>query len=119
MLVCLAVGLGIGIYNFYWIIARPHSAIILDGHIVYVTEYNRSGVIDLGYLVATGLPLILSSQRAVAALGAIIIAGSAVAYALYWEAFASVWCFFAAAASVVIVCHFERSRRQRLRIVGA
>ena len=30
---------------------------------------------------------------------------------MFWEAFASVWCFFAAAGSVVILVHFERVRQ--------
>jgi hypothetical protein len=30
-----------------------------------------------------------------------------------------VWCFFAAAASIVILAHFERNRRQRFRTAGA
>jgi hypothetical protein len=48
-----------------------------------------------------------------------VLAGSALAYVFYWEAFVSVWCFFAAAASVVILLHFERSRRARLRRAGS
>ena len=67
----------------------------------------------MAYLAATGLPLLLSSQRTVVVLGAIVLAGLVIAYAFYWEAFVSVWCFFAAAASVVILCHLEWSRRQR------
>jgi hypothetical protein len=42
-----------------------------------------------------------------------------VAYVLYWEAFVSVWCFFAAAASAVILWHFELSRRRSFRMAGA
>ena len=80
---------------------------------------KRSAVIAFCYLVATSFPLFLSSQRTMLTLGAIILAGSAVAYLLYWEAFVSVWCFFAAAASIVILGHFELSRRYRFRIVGA
>jgi hypothetical protein len=45
--------------------------------------------------------------------------GSAVAYAFYWKSFVSVWCFFAAAGSVLILLHFERSRRQRLGLAAA
>jgi hypothetical protein len=55
----------------------------------------------------------------VVVLGAVIFVGIVVAYAFYWEAFVSVSCFFAAAASVVILCHFEWSRRQHLRVAGA
>lgn len=119
MLLCLAVGVGVGAFFLWSLLARPHGAAILDGHIVYATEYRYSDALALSYLAASSLPLVLSSQRTVAALGAIILVGAAVAYLLYWEAFVSVWCFFAAAASVVILCHFAVARRQRLRIAGA
>jgi hypothetical protein len=61
--------------------------------------------------VATAITPLLSSHRAVALLGAIVLGGSILAYALYWDAFASVWCFFAAAGSVVILVHFQRVRQ--------
>jgi small-conductance mechanosensitive channel len=67
---------------------------------------------------AIGLPLLMSSQRTVVVLGATVLVGLVVAYALYWEAFVSVWCFFAAAASVAILCHFEWSRRSSPRSAG-
>jgi hypothetical protein len=63
------------------------------------------------YLVATAITPLLSSHRAVALLGAIVLAGWLFAYFMYWEAFASVWCFFAAAGSIVILMHFERVRQ--------
>jgi hypothetical protein len=91
----------------------------MDGHMVYGTEYRQPVTVGVAYLVATGLPLLLSSQRTVVVLGAIVLAGLLVAYAFYWEAFTSVWCFFAAAASTAILGHFEWSHRRRLRIAGA
>jgi len=120
MYLCLAVGIGVGGYFLWSIFTRSHGAVILDGHIVYATEpgYPEASAIALAYFAATGLPLMLSSQRTVVALGAIVLVGSAVAYLFYWEAFVSVWCFFAAAASIVILCQFEWSRRLRLRIAG-
>jgi hypothetical protein len=48
-----------------------------------------------------------SSQRTVVVLVAIVLAGLVVAFALYWEVFVSVWCFFAVAASVTVLYHFE------------
>jgi hypothetical protein len=119
MLLCLAAGVSVAAYLLWWILARAPGAVILDGHIVYVTEYRHSGALGLAYLAAAGVPLVLSTHRMVVVTGAIILAGSATAYAFYWEAFVSVWCFFAAAASVVILSHFEWSRRRRLRIAGA
>jgi hypothetical protein len=119
MVVCLGVGAGVGMYLLWWLLGHPHVATIQDGHIVYVTEYRHTDAIGVAYLSATGLPLLLSSQRTVVALGGIVLAGLVVAYAFYWEAFVSVWCFFAAAASVVILCHLEWSRRGRLQIASA
>jgi Family of unknown function (DUF6629) len=119
MLPCFAAGAAVAAYLLWWILARPHVALILDRHIVYVTEHRHSGAVPLAYLAATSLPLMLSSQRTLVTLGTIILVGCTIACAFYWHAFVSVWCFFAAAASAVILCHFEWARRQRLRIAGA
>ena len=119
MVACLGVGTSVGAYLLWRILGHPHLATIVDGHIVYVTEYRQSDLVEFAYLAATGVPLLLSSHRTVVVLGAIVLTGLVVAYAFYWEAFVSVWCFFAAAASVAILCHFEWSRRTRLRTAGA
>jgi hypothetical protein len=118
MLVFLAVGIGVGAYLLWWILGHDHGAAIIDGHIVYYTEDRHSDALGLTYLAATGLPGLVSSRRSVLALGFIILIGAAVAYAFYWEAL-SVWCFFAAAASGMILWHFERSRSRRQTIAGA
>jgi hypothetical protein len=118
MSLCLAAGVSVGAYLLWPILTRPHGAVVQDGHIVYVTEYRASGALALSYLAATVVPLLLSSRRTLVALGGVILVGSTVAYVAYWEAFVSVWCFFAASASLVILGHFEWSRRQRLRIAG-
>jgi hypothetical protein len=114
VLLCLAAGLGIGAYFLWWILTRTEIATILDGHIAYTRE-KHSGILGLGYLAATALPLLLSSRRTVVALGGIILVGAVVAYLLYWAAFVSVWCFFAAAASAIILAYFEWARRSPSR----
>ncbi len=119
MMVCLVMGAFVAAHLLWSILAQPHSAAIQGGHIVYVTEYRHSAPRLLAYLAATSLALMLSSRRTLLALGAIILAGSSVTYVFYWEAFVSIWCFFAAAASVVILCHFEWERRQRLHVADA
>jgi hypothetical protein len=99
----------------------PRAWIILKGRAARDPAGSRSHseAIGIAYLAATGLPLLLSSRCTVFALGVVIIAGSVAAYIFYWEAFVSVWCFFAAAASVVILMYFEQSRRTRVRVAGA
>jgi hypothetical protein len=119
MRLCLMIGVGAAVYLLWSILIRPHSAAVTGGHIVYVTEYPHSVLTGLAYLAATALPLLLSSRRTIVVLGAIVLVGSAVAYAFYWEAYVSVWCFFAAAASVIILSHFEIAHRHRLRVARA
>ncbi|MGA7808241.1 DUF6629 family protein [Bradyrhizobium sp.] len=112
MVACLGAGVGVGSYLLWWMLGHPQLATIVDYHIVYGTGYRQPDAVGIAYVAATGLPLLLSSQRTVVVLGAIVLSGLVVAYALYWEAFVSVWCFFAAAASVAILCHFEWLRRR-------
>jgi hypothetical protein len=91
------------IYNY------PHTAIISAGHIVYNVEPPVPIAIGILYLMATAVTSLLSSYRAVILLGAIVFAGSLSSYFLYWEAYTSVWCFFAAAGSVVIFSYFQQT----------
>ncbi len=111
MLPWLAVGAGVAGYLLWFLLSRAHGAAIGHDHIVYRTESPHSTAIALAYLGATTLPALLSSRRTVVALGAIVLVGSAVAYTFYMEAFQSVWCYFAAAGSVVILGHFAWVRR--------
>jgi hypothetical protein len=118
MLACVAVGLGVSTYLLWWILTHTHGAAIINNHIDYVTEGRHSNTLGLAYLAATCLPMLCSSQRTLTTLGGIILAGSIVANIFYWEGFTSVWCFFAAAASIVILGHFEYARRERHRLAG-
>lgn len=113
MSACLVVGIGVSGYLLWWLLQGTHGVVLVDGHVIYTTPRQYSYGLGLAYLAATGLPMVVSTWRAVALLGAIVIVGCAVAYAAYWEAFVSVWCFFAAAGSVVILLHVERAHRHR------
>jgi hypothetical protein len=119
MALCLAVGVGVAGYFLWSILVHSHAARILGGHIVYVTESKVSESVAAAYMIATGFALAMSSHRTVIVLAAVILAGSATAYVFYWEAFVSVWCFFAAAASVVVLFHFERAHRRRPKAAKA
>jgi hypothetical protein len=119
MAMCIVVGMTVGLYLLWWILTHTHSAAIVKNHVAYVTEARHSDVLGVAYLVATCLSMVFSSRRTLIVLGAIVLTGSVTAHIFYWEAFTSVWCFFAGAASIVILAHFERARRNRLRVAGA
>ena len=110
---CALIGAGVALYLFTVLIGSTHQAVVSGGHIIYETEPPPNRWVGIFYLIATGLGPALSSHRAVNLLSIIVLAGSVIAWFAYWEAFVSVWCFFAAAASVVIVMHFDRAREAR------
>jgi hypothetical protein len=112
MLACLAIGACVAGVLLWRLLTGPREAVIANSCIVYRTTPGDLIPIGLAYLAATSLPLVLSSQRTMLALGVVTLTGCVVAYAFYWEAFLSVWCFFAAAASIVILGHFELARRR-------
>lgn len=117
--VSLAFGIAIAAYFLWLSVALPHSAEIADGHISYRTG-SEAPFIAIGlYLLATTVGLLLSSHRAIVLLGLVVLAGYVTTLYFYATAMTSVWCFFAAAASVVIVGHFEWTRVQRPASVPA
>jgi hypothetical protein len=117
MAICAAIGAGLAAYFLWSIYTYPHAASIVAGHIVYTGQPQGPAAIGVLYLVATAITPLL---RAILLLGAIVFGGSVFAYFLYWEAFASVWCFFAAAGSGVILVQFERLRRiERAAFAGS
>jgi hypothetical protein len=113
MMGCAAVGAGVSLYLFSVFFGSTHQALLKDGHIVYTSVPPPDRSAGFLYLLATGLGPALSTHRSIRVLATLVVVGSVVAWIAYWEAFVSVWCFFAAAASVVILMHFERTRDMR------
>lgn len=108
---CIAAGIAVALYFVTAMAQTPRTVSIQEHHIAYSADPNLPLAILLLYPVATCLSLMLSSHRAVALGGSVIFVGSVIAYWMYWNAFTSVWCFFAAIASALIIFHFERTRR--------
>lgn len=108
---CFVAGFAVALYFFTALADAPRTASIQEHHISYSADPDLPFAIGLLYPVATCLSLMLSSHPAVALGGVVIVIGSLVSYWMYWNAFTSVWCFFAAIASALIIFHFERARR--------
>ena len=99
---CLVIGVALSIYLLVAMIGHPYQASIGEGHIVYRNDFQYPKGIEAPYVVATTLSLLLSSERAVQRLALVILIGFAVAYISFHHAYISVWCFFAAVASVMV-----------------
>ena len=108
---CLAIGLSVAGYTLWYGLAGSPAASIANGHIVYSGEPGLSHELVLLYLLAVGVAPLLSSHLTISLFGTVVVLGTFVTYAYYWEAFISVWCFFAAIGSAVIFAHFESVRR--------
>lgn len=107
----LVVGAGVSAYLSWGLATLPYSAQVVGGHMIYRTQTGEALAVAVGYLAATTAPLLMSSHGVIRLLGLAVSIGCVVAYSFYWAAFQSVWCLFAAAASAVILLHFERRRR--------
>jgi len=115
ILPCLAVGILLSAYLLTTMMTHPYDAFVGSGHIVYENGYQHPTGIEVPYVVATTISLLLSSHRIVQIFGAVIFVGFAVAYISFYEAYTSIWCFFAAAASVLVYLFISRAPQSALQ----
>ena len=104
------VGVAVASFFLVQLMMLRNEGYISGSHILYRTDVEAPVLAGLIYMCAAVLALVVSSHRAVAVLGAIICVGALVTYAFMQEVFVSVWCFFAAASSFVILAHFQQTR---------
>lgn len=115
---CLVAGLAIAGYFACRLATGSAQATMEERCIVYDTGGGDPMVVRLGYLLAVAGPLFLSFDPVIVGLGAVVGSGCVIAYQFYREAFLSVWCFFAAAGSVLIWLRLEAARKLAPRRVG-
>lgn len=99
-------GIAVGAYLLYNMFANPIVARPVGNHIDYDSPHFYVPVVITLYLTATTASMLLSSHRVMKLFGALALAGALAAYWFYARWFISVWCFFAAALSLVIYLHF-------------
>jgi Family of unknown function (DUF6629) len=105
---CLAIGVALSLYLLTMMILHPYQASIGSRHIIYRNGYQYPTGIEAPYVVATTLSLLFSSHKRVQLLALIILIGFAVAYVSFHQAYISMWCFFAAVASVLVYWHVRQ-----------
>lgn len=74
-------------------------------HIVYTIIALPRLIIPLGigYVTATSLPFFISSRKYMPQFGCAMLASCALSYYAFFAAFTSVWCFFAALLSAMVI----------------
>ncbi len=105
LVILLVAGMALSLYyGFYLLISRVTS-VILDCHILYTIDSPKTLVRPtfLIYLAVTVAPLFISSIKRMYLMGILIIVSLAVAVFFYRVHLTSVWCFFAAVISILIL----------------
>lgn len=100
-------GLAVGLYLLYSIVARPVTAEVVGGHIVYESPHFYAIPVMGLYLVATCVSCFFSSHGFVRLFGLLAFVSFIAAYLVHITAFVSIWCFFAAILSLLIYVHLR------------
>lgn len=105
LLALLAVGLGIALFYLRQILSYPLHAEISGSHIIYksAVQHNYGNIPTLIYLLPALAPFFVSSLRRAYLMGAIMTLSFIVSALFYREHLTSVWCFFAAIMSFVVL----------------
>lgn len=111
MVVLAVLGTAVGTY-LLWVVA-DHS---VTGHIVgHTIDYrgvgNIGNAVTVLYAIATCGTFLLSSSRRIVTFGILNIGAVAVIALIESEGLTSLWCFWAAAVSVLIYLHFVHLRQ--------
>jgi hypothetical protein len=87
-----------------WVItAHPVGAHVLGDSIVYDSDVHFGFVVATGYVAATCGPALLSSSSLLRRFGVANLVGLTVAAVIKYSAVTSVWCFYAAVVSGLIL----------------
>lgn len=107
----LALGIVVSAYLAFVVLANPVEVIRHAHGLEYDTAVNHPLVWAVLYIVAViGAPL-MSGYRSIVAFGVLNLVGLVLVAVFYTQAFASLWCVFAGASSVLILVHMIRRRR--------
>ncbi|WP_234787270.1 DUF6629 family protein [Mycolicibacter sinensis] len=109
----VVLGAVVSAYLLYVVLASPVSVTRHRHALDYQTGIQHAGVWVTLYIVAVIGPALLSGYRSIIAFGVVNLVGLVVVAVLYTKAFASLWCIYAAVASVLVLVHMVRRRNFR------
>jgi hypothetical protein len=101
------------LYILWALTAFPLQLYVKQNSIVYINQATNNIAVALVYLVVTCGALFFSEIRMMVAFGAANLVILLIVMAVKRYAFTSVWCAYAAAASVIILIYFWRSHEER------
>jgi hypothetical protein len=109
----LVVGTGTSLYILWALIAYPVQIYVKNHSIVYINQGTNNTALAILYVIATCGSLFFSRIRDMVIFGAANLIILLVVMAVKRYAFTSLWCAYAAVASVIILAYFWKSRSLR------
>ena len=108
-------GAVVGLYLLYFLVTEPMFAQVEGRHINYVSPHFFVVTVLILYVLGTCVSSLFSSHRWVRWFGVTAFLSFGAAGAFYKIWFISVWCFFAAVLSSIVLMHFlsRQDRAQR------
>jgi hypothetical protein len=109
MLPFVALGLGTTLYMLWALIAYPTQIYVKANSIVYINPATNNTALAILYVVATCGSLFFSKVKAMVTFGMANLFILLTVMAVKRYAFTSLWCAYAAIASVIILAYFWKS----------
>jgi hypothetical protein len=113
MLPLLVIGGGTTLYILWALTAFPTQVYIRENSIVYINQATNNTAVAVLYVIATCGSLFFSKIRMMVVFGAANLAILLVVMEVKRYAFTSLWCAYAAIASVIILGYFWKSNADR------
>ncbi len=104
-------------YTLWGLSVQPTYVGVKDNALVYINPWTDHAWVAAIYILTTCGSLILSSSIAIQLFGWLNLIGLSIVALLKPYAFTSVWCFYAAAVSVLLYFYFVERRIKFLQIL--
>jgi hypothetical protein len=119
MLPFVVLGVGLTLYTLWALAAHATQISVRGNSIVYINQGTNYTTVAILYVIATCGSLFASENMDMILFGTANLVILLIVMAVKRYAFTSVWCAYAAVASVIVLAYFWRSRFARpLKYVG-
>ncbi len=109
----VALGVAVSFILLFSMATNPYGASIGGRFIAYEISIPAGGTVTFFYVVAVCTPLLFSSHKRLAILGALNVPVVAVLSLLIGAGLISLWCMWAAVTSLVVARHVRETSRSR------
>jgi hypothetical protein len=113
MLPFLAIGTSLTLFILWALVAYPVQIFVKGNSIVYINQATNNMFVAVVYVIATCGSLLFSKIKDMVMFGIANLAIILVVMAFKRYAFTSLWCAYAAVASVIILAYFWKSSAKR------